>query len=89
VESDQRSDPSMSCYALSKATLRHQVAVHMVVDDKEAGWYPPASAGGPSGEMTPSPLLLRMFVMLVGWGLEGIPDAMAGLGLSRTPERDG
>ena len=36
VKSDQRSDPTMRRYALSKATLNHQVAVHMVVKGQEA-----------------------------------------------------
>jgi hypothetical protein len=45
--------------------------------------------GEPSGESTPSPLLLKMFVPLVGGDLEGVLAAMASFGLSRTPEQDG
>jgi hypothetical protein len=39
VRSDQRSDPTAGRYALSKATLGHQVAVHMVVKGQEACSY--------------------------------------------------
>jgi hypothetical protein len=67
-------DLEWSAWACSlRAALNCQVCARVVLSIR----------GEPSGELSPSPLLLRMFVSLAGGDLQGVLVAMTSNGLSR------